>query len=186
MKPKKLVREGLVKFSPDAHFERITDPEELNALYALKIKEELHKIQSSSHNDVVKFANLIDVAMSFAQENGHSLEELHEVSAIQEEKRGIYSSLALNNLMPNDPSNVSYFESSNKVIDLKSIRVPPYSEEYSINNIGCLRYVIRRGSVEKSSVIEPSQIGENLINGIHELVGCAFMNGSKYVLYRNK
>ena len=122
--------------------------------------------------------------MSFAIENGYTLEILHEFSAVKEEQRGIYSNLALNNLMPNDPSNVLYFK--HKLPHFKLIHVPIDSERYFINDAGCLRYVIMKGTVEQHKTIEPSEIGEYLGNNIHELTGVSLVGGRKYVFYKSK
>lgn len=109
MKPKKLVREGIPALVQERECEFIEDKEELNKLYALKVKEELAKIQSADHKDILEFADLVQVAYDFAAQNGFSKEELDLAILGKFEKKGGFSNLALNNLNPYNPSNMLYF-----------------------------------------------------------------------------
>jgi predicted house-cleaning noncanonical NTP pyrophosphatase (MazG superfamily) len=186
MKPKKLVREEMINIIPKGEYERIDNQNELNDLYALKVKEELREIQNSNHQDIKEFADLIDVSMAFAIENGFTLEQLHEVSAIKEEKKGVYTNLALNNLNPSNPSNALYFEVKDQYSEFKSIKVPISSLEYSINSVGCLRYITMNGPLEQSSVIVPDEMGIFLSNVSHQIAGFTFIGTDKYVLIKNK
>jgi len=70
---KKLIRDKIVKYYKESEFEHITNQEELNEFYALKVYEELDEIQRSGHKDVTEFADLIQVAISFANANGFTL-----------------------------------------------------------------------------------------------------------------
>lgn len=64
------------------------------------------------------------------------------------------------------------------------INVPIDAEDFSINNVGCLRYTIKHGSLAQSSVIDPETIGEYLDPFMHELVGYSMIGGKKYVFYK--
>ena len=109
MKPKKLIREKITSKLKEGEFENITNQEELNALYALKIKEELAEIQDSNHKDIMEFVDLITVAVCFAEQNGFSMEQLELAGNIKYVDKGKFSNLALNNLNPENPSNKLYF-----------------------------------------------------------------------------
>lgn len=108
--PKKLIRNKITENLKAGEWETITDQEELNQLYALKIQEELAEIQSSKHLDVMEFADLIDVAISFAFENGFSDKEIFKAIANKNRANGFFDRTALNNLNPNNPSNNLYFQ----------------------------------------------------------------------------
>jgi hypothetical protein len=54
----------------------ISDIKELNELYALKIREELAEIQASDHKSITGFAELLQVVVAFAVENGYTDKQL--------------------------------------------------------------------------------------------------------------
>lgn len=110
MKPKKLIRKWISKKLEAHEFEIITDQAELNRLYALKIREELEEIQASDHKDIMEFADLQQVALNFAKENGFTADELAKAMNEKIDKNGSFGRLALTNLNPNNPSNKLYFE----------------------------------------------------------------------------
>jgi predicted house-cleaning noncanonical NTP pyrophosphatase (MazG superfamily) len=70
---KKLIRDKIIKYYKESEFEHITNQKELNEFYALKVYEELDEIQRSDHKDITEFADLIQVAISFANANGFTL-----------------------------------------------------------------------------------------------------------------
>lgn len=112
MKPKKLIRDKVPQKILEREYETIEDKAELNRLYALKVKEELAEIQHAQHKDIMEFADLIDVAYSFAEQNGFSREEMDLARLEKYEKKGTFSNIALNNLNPQNPSNMIYFMDS--------------------------------------------------------------------------
>jgi len=69
---------------------------------------------------------------------------------------------------------------------LRLIEVPLKSKDHFINNVGCLRYKEMIGTVEKSSCIEPEQIGFYLENDLHKIVGYTELNDKKYIVVENK
>lgn len=112
MKPKKLIRSGITSKLKEGEWETITDQDELNKLYAIKIREELAEIQASDHKDIMEFVDLIHVALSFAKENGFTNDEIFLAMIEKENNKGSFGRLALNNLNPDNPSNKIYFESN--------------------------------------------------------------------------
>ena len=110
MKPKKLIRSGIVEKLKEGEWETITDQDELNRLYAIKIREELAEIQSSDHKDIFEFVDLIQVVFSFAKQNGFTHEQLSSAMTAKSLDKGSFGRLALNNLNPDNPSNKLYFE----------------------------------------------------------------------------
>ncbi len=112
-KPKKLIRPGVTKHLKEGEWETIEDQEELNRLYALKVKEELAEIQASEHKDINEFADLIDAAFSFAEVNGFTLGQISEALHKKQTEKGSFGRLALNNLNPSNPSNALYFQAQN-------------------------------------------------------------------------
>lgn len=108
--PKKLVRPGVIKHLKEGEWETIENQEELNGLYALKVKEELAEIQASEHKDIYEFVDLIDVAFSFADVNGFTLGQISEALHKKITEKGTFGRMALNNLNPDNPSNAVYFE----------------------------------------------------------------------------
>jgi predicted house-cleaning noncanonical NTP pyrophosphatase (MazG superfamily) len=110
MKPKKLIRKFITEKLKEGEWETITDQNELNKLYALKIREELEEIQTSEHKDIMEFVDLIQVAFSFAKQNGFTHEQLSVALIEKSVEKGSFGRLALNNLNPNNPSNKLYFE----------------------------------------------------------------------------
>lgn len=109
IKPKKLIRKFITNKLKEGEWEEITDQTELNALYAIKISEELAEIQESKHNDIMEFVDLIQVAFSFARQNGFSQTELSLALIEKSAEKGTFGRLALNNLNPENPSNKLYF-----------------------------------------------------------------------------
>ena len=112
MKPKKLIRKFIVDKLKAGEWETITDQDELNRLYALKVREELAEIQASDHKDISEFSDLISVAFSFAQENGFEYDDLMSEIMSKAADKGRFSRIALTNLNPSNPSNALYFESN--------------------------------------------------------------------------
>jgi predicted house-cleaning noncanonical NTP pyrophosphatase (MazG superfamily) len=112
---KKLVRDKTPALFKNDEAEVITDQTELNKLYALKVKEELIEIQQADHKDIMEFVDLIEVAYSFAEQNGFSRQAINDARAEKVFKKGTFSDIALNNLNPNNPSNEIYFK--NKIIE---------------------------------------------------------------------
>lgn len=110
MKPKKLIRKFITEKLKEGEWETITDQKELNQLYAIKVREELAEIQQSDHNDIMEFVDLIQVAFSFAKQNGFTHEQISTALIEKSVNKGTFGRLALNNLNPNNPSNKLYFE----------------------------------------------------------------------------
>jgi predicted house-cleaning noncanonical NTP pyrophosphatase (MazG superfamily) len=108
---KKLIRNGkkfLERFG-STELETISNQDELNNLYILKIKEELEEIKNSQFKDLNEFADLLQVVTSFAIANGFSEEELTVAKDEKAYQRGEFGNIALINLNPNNPSNKIYF-----------------------------------------------------------------------------
>lgn len=110
MKPKKLIRKLITEKLKKGEWETISDQKELNKLYALKIKEELIEVQESEHKDIMEFVDLIQVAFSFAKQNGFTHEQISSALIEKTLSKGNFGRLVLNNLNPNNPSNNLYFE----------------------------------------------------------------------------
>ena len=110
MKPKKLLRKFITEKLKEGEWETITDQDELNKLYALKIREELEEIQTSEHKDIMEFVDLIQVTFSFAKQNGFTHEQLSVALIEKSVEKGSFGRLALNNLNPENPSNKLYFD----------------------------------------------------------------------------
>lgn len=110
MKPKKLIRKFITEKLKEGEWETITDQKELNQLYAIKVREELAEIQESDHKDIMEFVDLIQVAFSFAKQNGFTHEQISVALVEKSLNKGTFGRLALNNLNPNNPSNKLYFE----------------------------------------------------------------------------
>jgi predicted house-cleaning noncanonical NTP pyrophosphatase (MazG superfamily) len=111
MNPKKLIRKKTTSKLKEGEWEEISDLNELNKLYALKIREELSEIQQSDHKDIMEFVDLIQVAFSFAKMNGFRHEELAMSITLKSLDKGTFGRIVLNNLNPENPSNKIYFES---------------------------------------------------------------------------
>jgi len=109
MNPKKLIRKFVTEKLKDGEWETITDQDELNLLYAIKIREELAEVQASDHKDIMEFVDLIQVAFSFAKQNGFTHEQLSIALIEKSAEKGSFGRLALNNLNPDNPSNKLYF-----------------------------------------------------------------------------
>jgi predicted house-cleaning noncanonical NTP pyrophosphatase (MazG superfamily) len=109
-KPKKLIRKYIVNKLEATEWEIISDKKELNELYSLKIQEELLEIQNSEHKDIFEFIDLIQVAFSFARENGFTHEQISSALIEKTVEKGSFSNIALNNLNPDNLSNNIYFK----------------------------------------------------------------------------
>ena len=96
MKPKKLIRKFITEKLKEGEWETITDQEELNRLYAIKVREELAEIQASDHKDMMEFVDLIQVAFSFARQNGFTHEQLLVALIEKSVEKGSFGRLALN------------------------------------------------------------------------------------------
>ena len=112
MQPKKLIRKYITEKLKEGEWETINDQEELNKLYAIKVREELAEIQQSEHKDIMEFVDLIQVAFSFAKQNGFSHEQLSIALIEKTIEKGSFGRLALNNLNPSNTSNALYFKGS--------------------------------------------------------------------------
>lgn len=108
-KPKKLIRTKTIEKLKEGEWEEITDQQELNHLYHLKIIEEMSEIQASDHKDISEFIDLIQVAFSFAKQNGFTAKQIGLALIEKSVENGSFERLALNNLNPNNPSNMVYF-----------------------------------------------------------------------------
>lgn len=109
-KPKKLIRDKIVDVLKDGEWEKVDDKEQLNALFFMKVDEELDEIRRSKCNDVKEFADLINVAFKFAELNGFTKKSITEVIIEKENDKGTFSNVVLTNLNPNNPSNKVYFD----------------------------------------------------------------------------
>ena len=110
MKAKKLIRKYITEKLKEGEWETITDQSELNKLYAIKVREELAEIQQSEHKDIMEFVDLIEVAFSFAKQNGFTHEQLSMALIEKTIEKVSFGRLALNNLNPSNPSNELYFQ----------------------------------------------------------------------------
>ena len=110
MKPKKLIREFITSKLQHGEWETVTNQDELNKLYAIKVKEELVEIQDSEHKDIMEFVDLIQVAYSFAEQNGFTKTKIIEAMNKKSVEKGNFGRLVLNNLNPENPSNKIYFQ----------------------------------------------------------------------------
>jgi len=109
IKPKKLVRSGISEFVEPQELEMVTDKDELNSLYILKVKEELQEIINSDFKDEFEFADLLEVVFRFAEVNGISQHFLMVTAINKGLQKGTFNGTVLNNLNPNNPSNALYF-----------------------------------------------------------------------------
>ena len=115
--PKKLIRKEIIHKLKVGEWEFVEDKDELNRLYAIKLREELAEIQASRHKDIFEFVDLIQVAFSFAKQNGFTHEQIASALIEKTVEKGNFSNIALNNLNPTNPSNYLYFaESQEKTI----------------------------------------------------------------------
>lgn len=95
---------------PDHEKEIITDPDELNKLYALKIGEELAEIRQSDHKDIMEFADLVEACYSFAKVNGFDRMDINQARIHKHGEKGSFENIALTALNPENPSNAIYFD----------------------------------------------------------------------------
>jgi predicted house-cleaning noncanonical NTP pyrophosphatase (MazG superfamily) len=109
MRPKKLIRHKTIKFLQQNEFEIVTDKDELNKLYAMKVQEELLEIQRAKHKDIEEFCDLITVAVCWAQQNGFSLQQIMDVGNAKINNKGDFTDVALTNMNPSNKSNEIYF-----------------------------------------------------------------------------
>ncbi len=116
--PKKLIRSNIISKLKEGEWEEINDIDELNKLYAIKIREELAEIQQAEHKDVLEFADLIEVCYTFAEINNFARSFIDLRMFEKRISKGNFGRLVLNNLNPSNPSNALYFEkpiSSNEI-----------------------------------------------------------------------
>jgi len=141
MKPKKLIREFITGKLKEGEWETIIDQDELNQLYAIKIREELAEVQASDHKDIFEFVDLIQVVFSFAKQNGFNHEQLSSAMTAKSLDKGYFGRLALNNLNPDNPSNALYFEKgsdNNSLLDA-AFSVIPLDVQGS--NLSCIGWI---------------------------------------------
>lgn len=105
---KKLIRNKIVERLEPNEWEVVTDPAQLNHLYALKVQEELNEIIRARFKDGLEFADLIEAAYAFAKANGFSADEIDTLRAEKSSLRGGFSDIALTKLDPDNPSNQIY------------------------------------------------------------------------------
>lgn len=108
--PKKLIRNSITRYLKPDEWEIVCDMDELNKLYALKIREELEEVQNSNHNDVYEFADLIQVVQAFANINGYTIEDISRAVMEKTRDKGGFKQTVLLNPNPDNPSNRIYFE----------------------------------------------------------------------------
>lgn len=139
MKPKKLIRSKITEKLKEGEWETITDQGELNQLYATKIREELAEIQASDHKDIMEFVDLIEVAFTFARENGFTDSEITANRAKKITEKGKFGRLVLNNLNPENPSNRLYFDpiSIDDLSVMELIALEKYFSTYAYQG-GCM------------------------------------------------
>lgn len=156
MKPKKLIRSLITEKLQEGEWEKITNQNELNALYELKIKEELQEINASGHKDILEFVDLIQVAISYAKENGFSLEEIKNAMNKKDAEKGNFGRLALNNLNPENPSNRIYFESTDLKKSVFQIFADMHAHdcEHKTDWVGVCNTLIGAYSVKQGAKIE--------------------------------
>jgi len=109
MKPRKLIREHIVPLLQPEEVDIVTDGEELNYLYGMKVQEEVMEVMNSDCRDVNEFADLIDAAFTWAETNGFTEHQVLAAILRKQNSQGKYTNLALNNLNPDNPSNDIYF-----------------------------------------------------------------------------
>lgn len=108
-KPQKLVRHLVPKLYPDNEYGTIEDRDELNHLYVMKVREELEEVVNSNFKDVKEFADLIQVALTMAVNNGFSIDDVYRAVKLKSDDRGRFSNITLRSLNPENPSNRIYF-----------------------------------------------------------------------------
>ncbi len=86
------------------------DRKELIGLYTLKLKEEIEEIKNSNYQDIMEYADLIQVTLSLANLNGFKIEDVMKAIDDKYELKGGFTNLVLTNLNPNNPSNKIYLE----------------------------------------------------------------------------
>ncbi len=126
--PKKLIRTGVTLKLEHNEVEIIDNKEELNKLFALKVREELAEIQASDHKDLSEFADLYQVVRDFAKVNGFDIVELSQAAVAKTVEKGEFEGYALNNLNPENPSNKLYFD--------EEFKERPRFETETYKNIG--------------------------------------------------
>lgn len=84
------------------------DRKELIGLYTLKLKEEIEEIKNSNYQDIMEYADLIQVTLSLANLNGFKIEDVMKAIDDKYELKGGFTNLVLTNLNPNNPSNKIY------------------------------------------------------------------------------
>lgn len=140
--PKKLIRDKIIdKLIPD-EWETISNQDELNQLYAIKVREELAEIQQSDHKDIMEFVDLMDVAYAFAKQNGFTQDQITAARLEKLKEKGIFGRLALNNLNPENPSNKMYFPDES-FEDAKTFANKYYQLENSSINVVTIKSAVR-------------------------------------------
>lgn len=110
MKPKKLIRDKIIRHLKSDEYEILTDKEEVNRLCLLKIREEVQDIVNSDFKDIMEFADLLEIVFSFAVNNGISKTALLNAALDKCIRKGKFTNIVLTNMNPNNPSNKLYFE----------------------------------------------------------------------------
>ena len=131
--PKKLIRDGVIPHLKEGETEIITDPDKLNELYQLKLREEMEEIKASNHEDIMEFVDLVEVARTYAQVNGFGSVTLDRALNDKRNRKGIFGNVVLNKLNPNNSSNDLYFKESYEE-KLKREAVDEYIENQKAQN----------------------------------------------------
>jgi predicted house-cleaning noncanonical NTP pyrophosphatase (MazG superfamily) len=112
---KKLIRDKYAQTLTAEEVEQVTDKQELNKLYELKVREELQEIVDSGCKDVQEFGDLMEVVRAWAEQNGITGGELFSTIIQKEKERGRFSNTAISNIYPDHPSNQVYFNAKESV-----------------------------------------------------------------------
>lgn len=110
--PRKLVRDNTpdhTKDKPELKYEVISNKDEINRLFEMKVIEELNEIRNSDRKDISEFADLVQVAVSYARMNGFTFEQLFNSIMDKRAQLGTFSNVVLTTLDPSNPSNETYF-----------------------------------------------------------------------------
>lgn len=102
----KLIRNQAKVANPE-DVTKITDKEELNKLFALKIEELKQDSIRVGNNDINKFADLLEVIFDWAWLNGFNFEQVKETH-IKRLDTGWFDGTVLTKLDFNNPSNKIY------------------------------------------------------------------------------
>jgi predicted house-cleaning noncanonical NTP pyrophosphatase (MazG superfamily) len=107
---KKLIRNKMALQLNPNELDYCLDRKELIGLYTLKLKEEIEEIKNSNYQDIMEYADLIQVTLSLANLNGFKIEDVMKAIDDKYELKGGFTNLVLTNLNPNNPSNKIYLE----------------------------------------------------------------------------